>query len=59
MRLDDLYLVDIVEAAERIGRMIAGVDFNGFEDDEMLTLAVQYRLIVMGGACTKLLYANR
>ena len=58
MRLDDLYLVDIIEAAERIGRMIAGVDFDGFEDDEMLTSAVQYRLI-MGEACTKLLYASR
>lgn len=54
MRLDDLYLVDIIEAAERIARMIAPVEFSGFKDDEMLTSAIQYRLIVMGEACTKL-----
>lgn len=41
MRLDDLYLVDIIEAAERIGRMIAGVDFNGFEGNDLLNSAVQ------------------
>lgn len=53
-RLDDLYLVDIIEAFERIARMIEGRDFAAFEENEVLQSAVQYQLMVMGEACSKL-----
>lgn len=54
MRLDDLYLVDVIEAAERVGRMIANADSAQFESDELLSSAVQYQLVVIGEACSKL-----
>ncbi len=54
MRLDDLYLVDIIESAEKLTSMIGGIGEEAFKDDEMLSSAVQYLLIVMGEACGKL-----
>ncbi len=54
MRHDDLYLVDIIESAEKLAKMIQGVDTEGFKTDVKLTAATQYLLIVAGEACGKL-----
>jgi uncharacterized protein with HEPN domain len=50
MRLDDLYLVDIIEAYSSIVRMIAGTTADEFLADERLSPAVQMRLVIMGEA---------
>lgn len=54
MRLDDLYLVDVIEAAERIARMIAGEDFDSFGANDVLSSAVLYQLVIVGEACGKM-----
>ena len=40
MRLDDLYLVDIIEAHASIVSMIAGASFAAFTADDKLVAAV-------------------
>jgi|SRR5579862_9625655 len=50
MRLDDLYLVDIIEAYSSIVRMIADATSDEFLADERLSPAVQMRLVIMGEA---------
>lgn len=54
MRSDDLYLVDIIEAADSIAGMIAGKTAESFATDQVLSSAVQYQLMVAGEACSKL-----
>ncbi len=39
MRLDDLYLVDIIEANEAIERMLSGISFDEFAAQEPLSPA--------------------
>jgi uncharacterized protein with HEPN domain len=53
-RPDDLYLVDIIEASERIAAMVAEHDLKSFEADDVLTSAVQYQLMVVGEACGRI-----
>lgn len=50
MRHESLYLNDIVEAADHIAKFIAGVDFQTFQDSEMLRSAVAQKLGVIGEA---------
>lgn len=59
MRLDDLYLVDVIEAAGRVARMMRGVNHDSFLGDELLASAVQYQLIIVGEACAKMQRASR
>ena len=40
MRHESLYLTDIVEAADHIAEFIAGIDFQAFQQSEMLRSAV-------------------
>lgn len=40
MRREDLYLQDIIEAADHIAVFIAGVDFKAFQQSEMMRSAV-------------------
>jgi uncharacterized protein with HEPN domain len=50
MRRDDLYLNDIIEAADHIAQFIAGVDFQTFQNSEMLRSAVVQKLGTIGEA---------
>jgi uncharacterized protein with HEPN domain len=50
MRPEELYLTDIVEAADSIQRFIEGVERKDFFDDELRQSAVLQKLIVIGEA---------
>ena len=54
MRREDLYLNDIVEAADHISTFIAGVDFEAFEKSEMMRSAVVQKLAIIGEAAARL-----
>ena len=54
MRPEVLYLKDIVEAAEAIGRFIAGVPRRDFMKDELRQAGVLQKLIVIGEAAAHL-----
>ncbi len=59
MRREELYLADIVEAADAIGRFLAGVDHDEFMHDELLQSGVLQKLIVIGEAASRLPLAFR
>ena len=59
MRLDDLYLVDIIEAQESIARMIVDSSEADFVNDEILAAAVQMKLLIMGEAMSSLTAETR
>lgn len=50
MPRDDLYLFEIVEAADRIGAWLADVTMDRWTDDELLRSAVLQKLTVIGEA---------
>ena len=54
MRLEVLYLRDIVEAAEAIRRFIGGVRRREFMKDELRQAGVLQKLIVIGEAAAHL-----
>ena len=54
MRPEKLYLTDIVEAAEAIERFIEGVEYDEFEQNEMMNSAVLQKLTVIGEAAARL-----
>lgn len=54
MRREELYLTDIVEAADTIQRFIEGVQRENFVDDELRRSAVLQKLIVIGEAAARL-----
>ena len=54
VREDTVYLRHILDAAERIGRYLAGVDWARFEGDELLQDGVIRQLEVMGEATRRL-----
>jgi uncharacterized protein with HEPN domain len=54
MRREELYLTDIVEAADAIQRFVAGVQREDFFDDELRQSAVLQKLIVIGEAAARL-----
>ncbi|MGH3803219.1 MAG: HepT-like ribonuclease domain-containing protein [Pseudonocardiaceae bacterium] len=49
MPRDNLYLVEIVEAIDRISRWLSGIDADGWDDD-MLRAAVLQQLTTIGEA---------
>jgi len=53
MRSDKLYLVDMVEAADHIGRFLLGISFERFEGDELRKSAVLQKLTVIGEAASR------
>ena len=53
MRHDSLYLTDIVEAADHIAEFIAGTDFQGFQQSELLRSAVVQKLAIIGEAAAR------
>jgi uncharacterized protein with HEPN domain len=54
MRPEKLYLTDIVEAADAIGRFCDHVSFEIFLNDEMRQAAILQKLIVIGEAAARL-----
>jgi uncharacterized protein with HEPN domain len=54
MRREELYLTDIVEAADAIQRFIEGVEHEEFFEDELRQSAVLQKLIVIGEAAARL-----
>jgi uncharacterized protein with HEPN domain len=54
LRRDDERLTDIVEAAEAVGRYVAGTTFIGLLRDEMLQDAVLRRFTIIGEAANNL-----
>ena len=59
MRLDDLYLVDIIEAHESMVRMLRGVGEQDFIGAEVLVAAVQMKLLIMGAALSSMTDGTR
>ncbi len=54
MRREELYLTDIVEAADAIQRFVEGIQREDFFDDELRQSAVLQKLIVIGEAAARL-----
>lgn len=53
MRSEILYLTDIVEAIDGVGRFLTAVDRQAFFADELRQSAVLQRLIVIGEAASR------
>jgi uncharacterized protein with HEPN domain len=53
MRSDSLYLLDITEAADFVAQFIEGIDFQTFQDSELLRSAVVQKLLVVGEAAAR------
>jgi len=53
MRLESLYLTDIIEAADHIADFIAGVDLGAFQKSELLRSAVVQKLAIIGEAAAR------
>ena len=54
MRREELYLRDILEAADHIAGFIAGLQFATFEDMEIVRSAVVQKLVVIGEAAARI-----
>ncbi len=54
MRREELYLTDIIEAADAIQRFLRNVDQNTFLKDELLQSAVLQKLMIIGEATSRL-----
>jgi uncharacterized protein with HEPN domain len=50
MRRDELYLSDIIEAADHVAAFIEGADFEAFQKSEMMRNAVVQKLAIIGEA---------
>ena len=59
MRREELYLADIMEAADAIARYLGGVDQDAFLKDEVTRDAVLCKLIVVGEAAARVSKALR
>jgi uncharacterized protein with HEPN domain len=53
MRREDLYLRDIVEAADHIAGFIAGLDVSSFHESELIRSAVVQKLAIIGEAAAR------
>lgn len=54
MRRDELYLSDIVEAADSIAAFLSGRDRQSFLQDDLLRSAVLHKLTIIGEAAARL-----
>ena len=59
MRREELYLADIVEAADEIQRFLSGVERDSFLQDGLLQSAVLQKLTIIGEAASRLPAALR
>ena len=53
MRREELYLQDIVEAADHIARFVAESGLSGFRESEMVRSAIVQKLAVIGEAASR------
>ena len=53
MRRDDLYLNDIVEAADHIATFLRQMSFEGFQQSELVRSAVVQKLAIIGEAAAR------
>jgi uncharacterized protein with HEPN domain len=54
MRRDELYLNDIVEAADHIATFLAQMDFESFRQSELVRSAVVHKLAIIGEAAARI-----
>jgi uncharacterized protein with HEPN domain len=54
MRRDDLYLNDIIEAADHIATFLGQTDFEGFRQSELVRSAVVQKLAIVGEAAARI-----
>jgi len=54
MRRDELYLQDIIDAADAIDRFVGGVTEEQFLDDELRQSAVLQKLMIMGESAARI-----
>ena len=54
MRREELYISDIVEAADAIGRFMTGIERDVFMESELVRSAVLQKLSVIGEAAARL-----
>jgi uncharacterized protein with HEPN domain len=54
MRRDEQYLLDIIEAAEEIGRYLADIESDQFLGNQLLRSAVLHQLTIIGEAAARL-----
>ena len=54
MRREELYLTDIVEAADAIQRFLNNIEQNTFLQNELLQSAVLQKLMIIGEAASRL-----
>ena len=54
MRREELYLTDIIEAADAIQRFLKDVNQNTFLKDDLLQSAVLQKLMIIGEAASRL-----
>jgi uncharacterized protein with HEPN domain len=54
MRREELYLIDIIEAADAIQRFLKNVEENTFLKDDLLQSAVLQKLMIIGEAASRL-----
>jgi uncharacterized protein with HEPN domain len=54
MRRDDLYLHDIVEAADHVATFLRQTDFESFQQSELLRSAVVQKLAIIGEAAARI-----
>ena len=54
MRDERLYLADIVEATDAIGRFVAGMTEDDWIEDEVKQGAVMYQFVIIGEAAARL-----
>ena len=54
MRREELYLTDIIEAADAIQRFLKDVEQNTFLKNELLQSAVLQKLMIIGEAASRL-----
>ncbi|PYV38342.1 MAG: DUF86 domain-containing protein [Acidobacteria bacterium] len=54
MRREELYLTDMIEAAEAIEQFISGLDRDSFIDNDVVRSAVLQKLTVIGEAAARL-----
>ncbi len=54
MRHENLYLNDIVEAADDIARFVSGIEAETFQASDLLRSAVVHKLSVIGEAAARL-----
>jgi len=54
MRRDDLYLSEIVEAADHIAAFLGETDLEGFRQSELVRSAVVQKLTIIGEAASRI-----